>query len=653
MAVVQISRIQIRRGQANQGTGLPQLASAEMAWAIDTQELYIGNGSVSEGAPAVGNTKILTQNDLSAAGNLLALLQYVYRTNDTTIITGPDVNHAVSRNLQARLDDRVSLNDFLTTTDISGGDYTAALQRAIDQLFLNINNKASNDPSGVPTRIKLEIPAGIYPISKPLYIPSYTTIVGAGVDKTVIQYNPTSTITGTTVNNSTTITTTDATTLMIGASITGTNIPANATVLGATPGVSLTISAAATASTSSPESMTIVLSAPAIQFVNDSSTPGNPSFIANTLGSTQPKYINIDGLTIQILTTLNAALQLDAVRDSTFENIKLVGSSTTSSASQGIQLNVAQGYQTTDGVACSNNLFRGMYISGFYYGVYTLQDIKNNIFDNCHFYNLNVGASLSVGADIQTYYPNSDAIFHNGTTGQLYGARETVFTNCKFELINQQGVYVGAGTGNSVDNCRFANVGNNGSFPNAVYPQVYFASVGNEAKRIYSDRATSLSLSTSPTNITIPYVPELSGHGVYESYGTQTLPITNTSQYTLAFRLPVGTDNYGTPTGTITHLIDYVYTSSYGSFSRTGTITIVANVQTAQIQLSDEYNVAISTEIMVGTSLLLDFKASLLSQTGVAYTGAGGQVPSSIEVTYTNNYTNDYGTLNYSYKSIL
>jgi len=61
MAVVQISRIQVRRGRINSGTWLPQLASGEMAWAIDSQELYIGNGAVSEGSPAVGNTKVLTQ----------------------------------------------------------------------------------------------------------------------------------------------------------------------------------------------------------------------------------------------------------------------------------------------------------------------------------------------------------------------------------------------------------------------------------------------------------------------------------------------------------------------------------------------------------------------------------------------------------------
>ena len=87
MAVVQISRIQIRRGQKNQGSGLPQLASGELAWAVDTQELFVGNGAVAEGAPYVGNTKVLTEHD-----NLLDLIdQYVYKNFvGSSIQTGSD-----------------------------------------------------------------------------------------------------------------------------------------------------------------------------------------------------------------------------------------------------------------------------------------------------------------------------------------------------------------------------------------------------------------------------------------------------------------------------------------------------------------------------------------------------------------------------------
>lgn len=61
MAVVQISKIQLRRGlQEN----LPQLASAELGWSVDEQRLYIGNGTLAEGAPFVGNTEILTAKSI-------------------------------------------------------------------------------------------------------------------------------------------------------------------------------------------------------------------------------------------------------------------------------------------------------------------------------------------------------------------------------------------------------------------------------------------------------------------------------------------------------------------------------------------------------------------------------------------------------------
>ena len=48
MAITQISRIQHRRGLA---TDLPQLAAGELGWVIDEQRLFIGNGTVADGAP--------------------------------------------------------------------------------------------------------------------------------------------------------------------------------------------------------------------------------------------------------------------------------------------------------------------------------------------------------------------------------------------------------------------------------------------------------------------------------------------------------------------------------------------------------------------------------------------------------------------------
>lgn len=72
MAVIQISKIQVRRGlQEN----LPQLSSGEMGWSVDERRLFIGNGTLVEGAPATGVTEILTEfsNDEDVAN--IALLQ--------------------------------------------------------------------------------------------------------------------------------------------------------------------------------------------------------------------------------------------------------------------------------------------------------------------------------------------------------------------------------------------------------------------------------------------------------------------------------------------------------------------------------------------------------------------------------------------------
>lgn len=175
MAVIQISRIQVRRGQKNQGSGIPQLAGGEFGWATDSQELFIGNGSVAEGAPQVGNTKILTEHD-----NLFELADtYSYQTGGV-VLTGPTANLPVKRTLQARLDDIVSIRSFGALGD--GTDQTAQLQRAIDQLFLNEATKGSEE-----SRVVLHIEPGVYLLSDSLKVPPHATIVGAGAEKTFLK----------------------------------------------------------------------------------------------------------------------------------------------------------------------------------------------------------------------------------------------------------------------------------------------------------------------------------------------------------------------------------------------------------------------------------------------------------------------------------
>ena len=170
MAVVQISRIQVRRGKKNAGSGIPQLASGEFGWAVDERELYIGNGSISEGAPTVGNTRILTEySDI-----LGVAAKYAYKREELT--TG--VSGDIERSLQAKLDDIVNVRDFGANGD--GTIQTAALQRAIDALYLG-SNKGLYE-----SHITLYMPAGEYKIDAPLYLPPFARIIGDGKGATYI-----------------------------------------------------------------------------------------------------------------------------------------------------------------------------------------------------------------------------------------------------------------------------------------------------------------------------------------------------------------------------------------------------------------------------------------------------------------------------------
>ena len=171
MAVVQISRIQVRRGKGT--NGIPQLAGGEFGWAVDNRALYIGDGSVAEGSPAVGNTKIITEHD-----NLFTLANSYTYLNGVSVQTGSSPTAPIKRTLQERLDEIVNIKSFGANGD-GAVDETASIQRAIDQLYINNSTKGTEQ-----SRVRLYIPAGLYKISGTIYLPPYTTIYGDGIDKT-------------------------------------------------------------------------------------------------------------------------------------------------------------------------------------------------------------------------------------------------------------------------------------------------------------------------------------------------------------------------------------------------------------------------------------------------------------------------------------
>jgi len=166
MAVVQISKIQQRRGQKLL-SGMPQLSSAELAWAVDTQELFIGNGSVTEGAPYVGNTKVLTEHD-----NILELIgSYKFAEPDVSITA------SIFRSLQSKLDEiQVSVIDFGPQPDPST-NHTPHFVTAFAQLFRNANTRY---------RKVLTIPNGHYYFTSTLRIPSNVILRGETQDGVIL-----------------------------------------------------------------------------------------------------------------------------------------------------------------------------------------------------------------------------------------------------------------------------------------------------------------------------------------------------------------------------------------------------------------------------------------------------------------------------------
>ncbi len=182
MPVVQISRIQARRGLQQD---LPQLASAELGWSIDQRRLYIGNGTLTEGAPTEGVTEILTQH--SDLGSILS--NYIFKGNagGYTVQTGSSVYYPTVRGWQDKVDEIVSVKDFGATGDGTTDD-TAAINRALTEIY-----KATYTGSSAAPRRAILFPAGTYVVNTgKLVLPTWARIVGEGMNSTIIKATSTS-----------------------------------------------------------------------------------------------------------------------------------------------------------------------------------------------------------------------------------------------------------------------------------------------------------------------------------------------------------------------------------------------------------------------------------------------------------------------------
>lgn len=178
MSIIQISKIQVRRGQENI-TGIPTLSPGEFGWAEDTEHLYIGK-SVSEGAINNNNTRLLTENDVQVFYNGVVSTTTAY--SFLGHITGYPAQNTVTRSLQDKIDDGVSVLDFGAVGD--GITLNAIpLQAAIDDLYLTsvVKNNASNQG-----KLVIKIPAGVYQVENTLYVPPDVTLLGEGPNNTIL-----------------------------------------------------------------------------------------------------------------------------------------------------------------------------------------------------------------------------------------------------------------------------------------------------------------------------------------------------------------------------------------------------------------------------------------------------------------------------------
>lgn len=171
MAILQVSRITNRKGLTE---NLPQLAGAELGWCLDSRRLFIGNGTLQEGAPIIGNTEILTEYS-----DITVLSDYTY---EDIIVgypaqTGVTPSAPVVRSVQARLDDYVSVRAFGAVGDGQTDD-TAAINRALFQLYCVAANTA--------VRRTLLFPAGTYRVTASIIIPAYAKLAGEGANCSIV-----------------------------------------------------------------------------------------------------------------------------------------------------------------------------------------------------------------------------------------------------------------------------------------------------------------------------------------------------------------------------------------------------------------------------------------------------------------------------------
>jgi hypothetical protein len=584
MAVVQISKIQVRRGQKNSGIGVPQLSSAEFAWAVDTQELFIGNGSVAEGAPAVGNTKILTEHD-----NILELAaSYRFASNDTSITL------SVPRGLQSKIDEiQVSVVDFGAVPDGST-DSTLAFTTAINELFKNSNDKFKKI---------LVVPNGVYLFLDDLIIPSRVLIRGENLEETVLEMGDNNIIfqdisgrpQGIVIENltidhndgQTVITNSEACTFkgvkwrsgyVLGNEV---FVPENASCLYIIPtasiggniiisgsGVSVTISTSVTTTFSNALNI-------AVGTIN-----GDPTFNANFDAT-------LIGSGIKISSKSNVTLAATVQSNFTVTSL--------SAGVDGILSTITpQLAEFTDG---SENVFASVYWENNLFGT----RVNNIMFDACKFYSTPLGVECQQTESFDSVVNFKDCEFFVCDTGIYIGGVSGQgnlwhIDDCQFEEVANQAFISTQGRGTQFQRSRFINCGNNTNSASAPYTSIvsFGESFGNTLVNCSSNRHQESGIITAATADT---------RVEFENASLASLVDRNYSEIYLS--------DAPRPLAVFSAYNNYIYldyTLRLDQHVRTGQIVIVINTQNTDIEISETYTYSGGSAVMTGFEFFAELK---------------------------------------------
>lgn len=626
---------------------MPQLSAAELAWAVDTQELYIGNGSIAEGAPYVGNTRILTEHD-----NLFELTSGYRFANDDVTITA-----SVTRSLQSKLDEvQVSLLDFGPIPDPST-DHAVYFTTAFRQLFQNADTNY---------RKVLIIPNGYYVMKSVLRIPSNVVLQGETRDGVVIDVN-TNGIEFLSANNTTEFdfTSTDRPENIRISNLTISYTTGETNLTGLKDSYFDNVKWVAeyvfgdTVSTPVLASQTYELSniveGGDIKVTDGTNNGLTASFIQSLFLTGSNTVSVIDDLVEQLMAdttfdnnfvasrsaeslviTLKSDSQIEMTADEIADYFVVqIKSTSTSSYVIVDNDNGTSRIATPASTGIENTIAAVKWDNSASFGT----RVNNIHFNNCTFDSVNLGIKCLQTASYETVLFFDRCEFYNCDTGiYIQGASDAQINNwklddCKFESIAKQAVFSKIGYGTIIHRARFTDCGNDVTGPTAPsYPIVEFGTKnGNVLVDCVSDRHQLAGITLDTTKVGMPEA-KYAGSAEFDNDNFATIYRSDTAYPLAVFS---ATNRYT--------IIDYVLTLN-SIHVRKGQLVLSVNDTATTVAIADNYTYSPSLITDTGGAMITGFQfdATLKNNDGEA----GND---TLLITYVNpNATGAVGTISYS-----